>query len=145
MTEYCESTDVQNRLTAIGYKFVADRDQDGTVSSAELASYITSAIDWAGSVLDDALADQIEPADARSQGSTILKHLCVDLACYRATGHGGRKPPESIEDAYDDAMERVDRISEGRKVADLTYPRTRGGHESRMPRALNPFGKKRRV
>lgn len=143
MAEYCSADDIKNRLTPLGYKFAVDRDGDGAVNAVELTR-VTQAIEHAGTVIDEAVTarELITASDAREQGSNTLKHLAVDLAAYRVAGHGGRKIPQSLKDAYEDAMERLDRIREGLAVVDLEYPTLE--YRAFHPRALNPFGKRRR-
>lgn len=146
MTEYCAvDPDLKDRLTPLGYKFVVDRDNDGAINTIEIRG-ATSAIEWAGSLIDEAITAKrlITAILARAGGSTILKHLCVDLAAYRAAGHGGRKIPQSLKDAYEDARERLDLYSDGMLVDDLEYPNESDLPESRHPRAINPFRRIRR-
>lgn len=140
-TEYCTASDVQNRLTAVGYKFVADRDRSGTVSSDELASYITTAIEWAGVQIDRYIMEFVQPDVARGSSNPYLKYLAVDLAAYRACGIGGRGIPDSITEAHDAAMDKLREIEDdnGKIPAFLAGYPTRGPQRStRRPRAVNP-------
>lgn len=115
MTEYCSSTDIENRLTANGYLNVADRDYGGTVSAAELAANITSAIEWAGSEIDYALVNH-RPAyntdTARSSGNVFLRSRAIDLASWQVVSNGGRDVPDSFQAAYDRAVAMLDAIRE---------------------------------
>lgn len=135
MPEYCTISDVENRLTRAGYKFSADRDGDGAVGASEKEA-ITEAIEQAGTVIDEHItATRLITADyARSQAYPVLKHLAVDLAAYRIAGNGGRKVPQSLQDAFEDAMERLGLYRDGTLTIE-TEETTGGG----IPKAIDPF------
>lgn len=137
MSEYCTAQDIKNRLTPLGYKFAVDRDGDGAVNAIDLLS-VTDAIAQAGTEIDEAITAKrlITSTDARAQGSTILKFLAVDLASHRVAGDGGRKVPQSLQDSYDRATERLDRYFDGLLVDDLEY--TDEGTGSNLPKAIDP-------
>lgn len=141
MAEYCADTDVQNRLTEVGYKFVADRDRNGSVSDAEKASYITTAIEWAGVQIDRYVMRFVHVDVARGSANPFLKYLAVDLAAFRACGHGGRAVPESLQNSHDEAMEKLREIQDDNgKIPSFLpgYP-VRGPQKSTQgPRAVNP-------
>lgn len=125
MPEYISASDVQNRLTVLGYEWVADRDLSGTgVTSAEEALYVTPAIQYAGALVDEAVSGFTEPSHARSAGNQWLNDRCLDLAVARALELGGRKAPEAYKLAADDARERLDRVSRGEiRVPGYTWSR----------------------
>ena len=113
--EYCTNADVENRLTAAGLRFVADRDRDGSVSSPELAAALDAAIAYAGQLIDAALCKQVQPADARSSGNFWLLDRAVDLAACRAAGHGGRDVPLTLVNARDFSLVELSLVAEGRR------------------------------
>jgi hypothetical protein len=119
VTEYCTATQVSNRLKAAGYAHLADDDADTTVESGEIDANITPCIEWAGSLIDYALANH-EPAytlsAARSAGNTFLRTVAVDLACWAVFTNGGRDVPDSFEKAYERAIEMLDRIREDGEI-----------------------------
>lgn len=124
MAEYCSASDVQNRLTSAGYINVADRDNDGTVEADEIAAYVTSAIEWAGSEIDYALINH-QPAYsltvARASGNVFLRSRAIDLAAWQVCTNGGRDVPDSFQAAYDRAIEMLDGIRErGEEVPGLS-------------------------
>jgi hypothetical protein len=125
MADYIAASDVRNRLTQRGYDWVADRDDvDGVVDSTEVARYITTAITYAGELVDEALAGFMEPSDARAQGNGWLSSRCLDIAVARAIENGGRNAPDSVDAARQDAMDRLDLVREEKlKVPNLTYSR----------------------
>ena len=113
--EYCTETDVRNRLTANGYLNLGDRDGDGSVDAGEIAAYITSAIEWAGSEIDYALINHQPPyvlATARSSGNVFLRSRAVDLAAWQVASHGGRDVPDPFQSAYERAADMLDGIRE---------------------------------
>lgn len=140
MADYCSATDVQNRLTANGYKFAADRDGSGSVSASEQSSYIQTAIDYAGGIIDGMIVKFIEPSNARSQGVQWLKDRAVDIASYRAATHGGRKAPKTLRDDYDSAFDMLRSIrDDGQKIPGLTVPMpANGGEWASIPVFINP-------
>lgn len=123
MSEYCSATDIQNRLTANGYLNLGDRDDDGTVDASELAAYITSGIEWAGSEIDYALINHQPPYDlaaARASGNVFLRSRAIDLAAWQVATNGGRDVPDSFQSAYDRAVAMLDKIREdGEEVPGL--------------------------
>ena len=140
MADYCSATDVQNRHTANGYKFVADRDGDGTVSAPEQASYVATAISWAGSTIDGMISGRYELATARASGNEWLNHRCVDLAAYRSATHGGRKAPKSYRDDYEAAMDMLKSVrDDGTPVPGLEVPVAPGsaGGSPAVPQFMN--------
>lgn len=144
MTEYTSQAAVKKRATANGWKYLADRDHDGTVSTAESAA-VDQAIVWAGLQIDTALAPGIEPADARSQANAHLDAIAVDLAIYRLFTNGGDDPPESITRAFDDAQEQLRRIKGGEGVPGLTIvPPANARYGGKVPRGYMPRGRLRR-
>lgn len=141
LAAYCTATDVQNRLTEVGYKFIADRSRNGTVSAEEVAAYITPAIEWAGVQIDRYVMRFVTPSQARGSSNDYLKYLAVDLACYRACGTGGRGIPESITEAHDNAMEKLREIEDangGIPSFLAGYPTKGPQRSTRFPRAVNP-------
>lgn len=141
MAEYCTAQDVQNRLTESGLIYAADRDGDGAVSPGEMTAHVTSAIQYAGNLIDAAIASYLLPANARGQGNSWLRDRCVDIACARVTSNGGDEVPERIGTDAEKSMDMLDEVRSGDlHVPGLTIPppynsdrRTRG-----LPRAVNP-------
>lgn len=135
MTEYVTQAEVKKRATANGWRHIADRDHDGRLSDAE-SQAVDAAIAWAGRKIDVAIAPRVLPADARGQQVGYLKDLCVDLAVYRLFTNGGDDAPASIQAAYDEATESLDRIRSGEQVPGLTYVYPRPSPiTTRVPRA----------
>ena len=115
MPEYCSAADVQNRLTANGYLNLGDRDGDGGVAPDEVTAYVTSAIEWAGSVIDFALINHQPPyslAAARASGNVFLRARAVDCAAWQVATHGGRDVPDSFQSAYQQTLDMLDGIRE---------------------------------
>ncbi len=142
MAEYLNITDLTNRLTDAGIKFVADRDRNGTVSTEESAAYLTSAIQYAGNIVDGYLSDQLTPAMARGQGNAWLRDRAVDLAAWRAAGHGGRPVPKSLIEAKELALSELQGVKDGDgRIPGFDYPapvNARWG--SKTPKMANLMG-----
>lgn len=123
MPEYCTAIDVQHRLTANGYLLLGDQDGDGVVNASEVAAYITSAIEWAGSEIDYALINHDPPyslATARASGNVFLRSRAVDLAAWQIATNGGRDVPDSFQRAFDRAGEMLEGIlTKGNEVPGL--------------------------
>ena len=120
MTEYITSTMVKDRLTAIGYQFAADSDDDGTVHNNEESSTITPSIKYAGALVDEAVTAYLEPEAARSQNNQWLMDRCLDIAVVYALETGGREVPKHLRDRHDFSIERLEQLrDEGLRVPGL--------------------------
>lgn len=115
MAEYCVDEDVRKRLTTAGRRFLADRDRDGTVSSAEVADLITENIGIAGRVIDAHLSRRYGNINSiRGQQVGYLRDLCIHIAVWGIVSTGGRdKMPETLQLAYDKALESLESIRDG--------------------------------
>lgn len=122
MPEYLTIADLTTRLTDAGIKYVADRNRDGVVDSTESAGYLGSAVEYAGNIVDGYLAEQLTPSIARSQANAWLRDRAVDIAAWRAAGHGGRPVPKTLTDACDKALAELQGIREGKRIPGFTYP-----------------------
>lgn len=146
MAEYISETDVRNRLTQAGYEYVADRDNDDDVSAAEIASFITTAIQWAGQLIDGAIMGFVQPSYARGAGNQWLKDRCLDLAVCRSIENGGRAVPKAMRRAsqlamvllyggeVEDSGVQISGVIETRNVPNLVEPRPNTGRSTRGPR-----------
>lgn len=142
MAEYCTAAEVKKRATANGYRLIADRDGDGRLNAQE-TSEVTYAIQWAGNEIDVALAQRLEPDDARAQSNAYLRDIAVDLALYRLFSNGGDDVPRSVElGALHEKMgafARLDAIKGGGNIPGLTYnPPYNSLIPARVPRAYMP-------
>lgn len=143
MTEYTSQAAVKKRATVNGWRYVADRNHDGVVSSTE-SDEVDAAIQWAGRKIDYALAPRIEPADARAQQNAHLSDLCLDLAIYRLFTNGGDDSPQSIIDAFEAAEEQLRRIKAGEGVPGLNIvPPWNANTGGKVPRGYMPRGARR--
>lgn len=122
MAEYLLEADLTNRLTDAGVKFVADRNRDSTIDAGETAAFVTTAIQYAGNIIDGYLCEQITPALARGAGNGWLRDRAVDIAAWRAASHGGRQVPKSLVDAYMAAIAELERIHSGGRIPSFNYP-----------------------
>lgn len=139
MAEYCTVEQLIDRLTEAGAEFVADLDHDGELSDAEKSTYLLTAIQYAGNLIDAAVTRCIPLSTARNSGNAWLRDRCLDLAAARAAGHGGRTVPEQLDADRLHAEQQLDAVENGRRVPGLVYPEPGlTSRSSRVPRAANP-------
>lgn len=120
---YCESADLQRRLTASGLKYVGDRDDDdNAVSALESSEYIESAIAQVDTEIDAAIQHKYETTTAR--GNSWLKFIAVDLACVRAIENGGRESPAGLLEARDRARKQLEKVENGGLAIPGLTPKT---------------------
>lgn len=122
MANYCSQSDLTGRLTDAGVKWVADRNRDGTADSGEKAAYLDSAIEYAGNIVDGYLCHQVPVGTARGQGNAWLRDRTVDIAAWRAAGHGGRNVPDSLIEAKELALDQLQKIKDGDRIPGFAYP-----------------------
>jgi len=125
-TLYCGRSDIDDRLSVAGVRFVADDNQSDDVTEAQRVSAIDTAIKFAGAMIDSALWPWVETVPITQDTTTRNQYLldvCVDLACERAAQRSGGTVPQVLADAADDARERLDLIREGElRVPGVDYP-----------------------
>lgn len=137
MTEYCSSGDVQKRLTTAGYKFCADGDYDGSVSTGETEDTIAPAIRYAGNLVDACvLKAGCEIPEARGAANEWLRDRAIDIAAYRVSTTGGRGIIQILKDDYDAAIALLKSTT---KIPGLefNYPFNRPERSSHFPSAIN--------
>ena len=124
MAEYCTATQVRNRLKVAGYLNVADDDDDGALSATELAASITTGIAWAGGKIDYYAINRspaYDSATLRSGPNSWCSQRAIDLAAWHACTNGGRDCPDSIQTAYDAAIEELKGVmDDGNVIPDTT-------------------------
>lgn len=137
MAEYCNEDDVRKRLTTGGYAFFADLDQSGSVSSSEVADTITSAIQWAGNILDAEVQRMgCRPDVARGASNAWLRDRAIDIAAYRVSTTGGGGELVVFRTAYDDAISLIRRTTEIPQLR-FQYPWPTAARSHRFPKAIN--------
>ena len=139
-TPYNTNAEIAQRCKQGGYLFFADDDFDGAVGSDEAANNVTTANNWAGALVDEAICEFIDPAVARGQQNDWLKGRHLDLAVYRLSTMGGGEEIGSLTVAFDDAKEALRRIQGGGKVPGLryNYPAVAAAQSHRFPFVVNP-------
>lgn len=139
MTEYVSSNDVKKRATRNGWRHIADRDRDGTLSTTE-TDEVSAAIAWAGRLIDELLPQSVEPSVARASSNGWLMDRAIDLSVYRLFSNGGDDVPASILRAYEDALEAMDRVRGGQSsIPGLSYQHAMPSFvSSKVPRAYMP-------
>lgn len=123
MAEYCTFTDVENRLTAQGILYVADRDNSGSASGTEETKYITPSIQYAGNLIDGYLAKQFGGDLPRGDGNQWLRDRAIDIAAAQCVLVGGGKIPEDMAAAMKLSIEMLKQVASGdMRVPGLEYP-----------------------
>jgi len=121
MAEYCTTTDVSNRLKAAGYLNVADDDASGSLSAGELAANVTAAIVWAGGKVDYYVVNRSPAYDhnaLRNGANAWCNQRAIDIAAWRVVTNGGRDCPDSLQSAYDEAIEELKGVKDGDVIPD---------------------------
>ena len=117
MDHFGETSDLQSRLTASGFNWAVDRDDnDGSVSASELLAYIEPAADQADSEIEMAIALIYDVTTAK--GNKWLRFIWVDLATVRAIENGGREAPAHFIEERDRARKQLEMVRSG----ELTIP-----------------------
>ena len=139
-TPYNTNDEIRQRLQTAGYLFFADENQSGSVDTVEAADNITTSNTWAGALVDEAICEFCQPANARGQANDWLKGRHIDLAAYRVSTLGGGEEIASLKQAFEDAKAALDRVRGGQKVPSLTYnyPANQAARSHRFPVAINP-------
>lgn len=123
MPEYCSQSDVTDRLSDDGLKYLIDRDQDGSVSAAEKTQFLDVAIERAGLMIDTQIQHLMTTSFARSAGNDYLKHVCVDLAIGQLARLAGGEPAISVIVSENEAKKKLERIRYRQDVIPgLVYP-----------------------
>lgn len=130
-------------VTAGGWLHIADRDGDGTVSTAELDA-MKDVVEASNNIIDAALEPHMSPDAVRAADNDWLRDRCLEIAAYKGAVLGGRDAAPSVADNYDDALRMLNQVNRGEfRVPRLTYPKTETNRTTRTPRAINP-GRRRR-
>lgn len=140
MAEYCTFTDVENRLTAQGVLYVADRDNTGTASSEEQTKYITPSIQYAGNLIDGYLAKQFGNNLPRDGANQWLRDRAIDIASAKATEVGGGQMTPSLKESMQYSISLLVQVADGQlRVPGLAYPTpSNAPWITRTPQVVNP-------
>lgn len=123
MPEYCSQSDVINRLSEDGLRYLIDRDQDGLVSEDEKTRFLDVAIERAGLTIDTQIQHLMKPSFARAAANTYLKHICVDLAVGQLARLAGGEPAISVIVSENEAKKKLERIRFRQDIIPgLAYP-----------------------
>jgi len=94
MSSYCSFTDLQSRLTLAGLDWAVNRDGGDTVTSAEIARYVTPGILRTDTEIDAAIQQWYDTTLAR--GNAWLNYIARDITVVEVCENGGRAAPESF-------------------------------------------------
>lgn len=102
---YCTITDVQNIISADGVTYRVD---DGTA-----LDLYTAVIDEASSIIDEyALRFYTSTA---LEAARWVTHKCANIAAWLLCTRRGNAPPTGIAMRYEQAMDDLEKVSEGKK------------------------------
>jgi hypothetical protein len=119
MSSYCSFTDLQSRLTLAGLDWAVNRDGGDTVTSAEIARYVTPGILRTDTEIDAAIQQWYDPTSAR--GNTWLTYIARDITVVEVCENGGRAAPESFLLACKRAREQLAKVTTGQlRIPGLT-------------------------
>ena len=137
-TRYALLSELDGWLSQIGYDDLLDADMDGTVKSDEQTTYGSAALNYACSLIDGAICNQLDIMVARSSGNIWLKDRCIDIAVWRLFGYGGRDIPASVQMAYDHSLQLLEGVKDGDRIPGYVYPTPIDARMvQRSPRVVN--------
>jgi len=123
VAEYLTSTDLSNRLTVVGFAYVADANSNGTISSEETAASVTPHIQYAGNIVDAYICKQVDPRVARGADNGYLRDRAIDIAAHRAILMATGSVPADVKAAFDFTMEELVSIRDGgQRIPLFPYP-----------------------
>lgn len=137
-TRYALLSDLTGWLSQVGYDDLLDADVDGTVDADEQTTYGSASLNYASSLIDGAICNQLNVMTARESGNIWLKHRCIDIAVWRLFGIGGRDIPAVVQMAYEHALELLEGIKNGDRIPGYDYPTPIDADQvNRRPRVVN--------
>jgi hypothetical protein len=140
MADYCSLTDIENRLTANGIVFVADRDITGSASETELTKYIDPSIVYATNLIEGFLVRKY-PFGA-GVGNAWLKDRAIDIAAAQCVEVGGQALPEPMKAAREFSLGLLKDVQAGQMdVPGLPLPAPMNArYVTKTVQVLNPEG-----
>lgn len=138
VADYCTRTDIENRLTANGILYVADRDGGGTASETELGKYIDPSLSYATNLIDGFL-DGTYVFQA-GIGNGWLKDRAIDIAAAKCVEVGGQTLPDAMKEARDFSLSLLMKVMTGAmRVPGLSIPAPiNAPWPRRTPVVINP-------
>lgn len=120
---YASKEQVEKRLTAYAKRWALDVDQVDRYTDTLEESYYEEAIDYANNLADEALAPYVDISPRPA--NEWIKDRVVDIAVARVISLGGRDVEVQLQNAADDAQNRLNMVREGAiKVPGLVYTQT---------------------
>lgn len=140
MPDYCSRTDIENRLTANGVLYVADRDGTGTASESELSKYIDPSISYATNLIEGYLSKTY--TYSAGVGNAWLKDRAIDIAAAKCVEVGGQVLPPAMLEARDFSIALLRDVANGTIVVPgLPLPTPMNAPwPSQTVKVLNPRG-----
>lgn len=140
-TRYALLSELDGWLSQVGYDDLLDADMDGTVDSGEQATYGSAALNYASSLIDGAICEQINVMTARASGNIWLKDRCIDIAVWRLFGIGGRDIPAVVQMSYEHSLQLLEGVKNGDRIPGYDYPTPIDADQvQRRPRVVNIWG-----
>lgn len=113
---YTAKGDIEDVLSEHGVELTLDDDGDGTAGEDEEVDALNKAIYWATSRINLHCAGLYKTA--RLAQSWVVNYWASVLAARQLAGRRGNTVPQSLEQAYQEAKEDLDRVKNG----DLSIP-----------------------
>lgn len=111
MSSYCSFTDLQSRLTLAGLDWAVNRDGGDTVTSTEIARYVTPGILRTDTEIDASILRWYDTTSAR--GNAWLNYIARDITVVEVCENGGRAAPESFLLACKRARDQLAMVTTG--------------------------------
>lgn len=113
-TGFVSRAEIRDRLSAVGYRWAADRSGDGAVGEAEAAAVFDPAIAYANNLIASAIAGLVDDPTAPEVAAVAwLRDRGLDIAAYRSTTQGGKKVPGVLKADFDRALEMLAEVRRG--------------------------------
>jgi phage gp36-like protein len=126
---YCTLADIQSRLSVAGVSSAVDDD----------ASTSDAVIDEASAVIEEYLLAHYAAADMAV--NRWVKHQCSTVAAVLLMQRRGNDPPRSLRRKYEEALEKLEEVSENRKQVPGLVRRRASVPVMSTPRVqVGPFG-----
>lgn len=110
MDEYITRNQLRDRLTLLGYEFVADRNLTGEVEEAEAVATIDPYIQAAGNFVDEHIQEKYDTTATRSAKPTFLVDHALAVGAFLAFSSGGRGIPKSVMQVFELSKASLERI-----------------------------------
>lgn len=126
ITNYCTRAQLESRLGDTGVLYVADDNQDGIASEAELVAALDAAIVSAGAEIDAALDQHLATVPLSQDDGSLnrwLRDRCLTLSTCYCYWRRSADLSDALQAELEQAREWLDMVRKGTlRVPGLAYP-----------------------